>query len=450
MSGNRLRRFWPSSNLRSGTARVIRLFLPRGGAVSQQGEAPPTIEQSSIGGTSAKRQQQVHPVATVPPVPQPQRDAKRISVCLADVRPEPVRWLWPGRIPLGKLTILDGDPDVGKSLLTLDIAARVSRGGAFPDGSPCTVGSVVVLNAEDGVADTVVPRLQAAGADMSRIHTIRVIPQPSGDRVPDIVTDAALIEMEVRHLGAVLIVIDPLNAYLPGSINTWNDHHIRRALAPFVGVAERTGAAVIVIRHLNKRETPNALYRGGGSIAFVAAARAAFLVAKHPRDSSLRVFAAVKMNLAAKPPSLAYRISVRERVACIEWTGPVDLEADDLLTEQPNERRSELTRAIEFLQSFLKDGPKPAEEAKNAASQVAISERTLKRAKGAIGIMAQREGYGAGGRWFWRLPEGQSPKEGQPTHAGTLAPFDAKLEALLKELGDGPEIEIDWDAPEQT
>jgi hypothetical protein len=155
------------------------------------------------------------------------------------------------------------------------------------------------------------------------------------------------------------------------------------------------------------------------------------------------------MNLAAMPPSLAYRVAVLEGIAHVEWAGPVDIEADDLLAEQPKERASELNRAIEFLQSLLKGGPKPAEEAKNEARHVGISERTLKRAKSAIGIIARREGYGAGGNWVWRLPvEGQSPKEGQPTHIRTLAPFD--LEALLKELDAEPEIEIDWDAPEQT
>jgi hypothetical protein len=148
------------------------------------------------------------------------------------------------------------------------------------------------------------------------------------------------------------------------------------------------------------------------------------------------------MNLAAKPLSLAYRVAVKADVARIEWVGPVELEADGLLAEQPADRPSELNRATEFLRSFLRGGPKPAEEVKSAALQVGISERTLKRAKGAIGLIAEHEGYGTGSKWLWRMvAEGQSPEEGQPTHTVTLAPFDSKgdskLEALLKELGDG-------------
>lgn len=457
MAANRLRKLWRRSNLL--TTRLIRLFVSQENVPPEQAQRP---MPPGVAGALPTGGQQAQSMVLAPSIPhRRQCSAMRISECLEGIQPEEVRWLWPGRIPRGKLTILDGDPGLGKSLLSLDIAARVSRGSDFPDGAPRQAGSVVLLNAEDGVADTVVPRLRAAGADLSKVHTIRVIPQPGGDRLPDIITDAAKIEMEVLRLRAVLIVIDPLNCYLPSEVNTWNDHHVRRALAPFAAVADRTGAAVLVIRHLNKRETPNALYRGGGSIGIIAAARAAFLVARHPQDSSLVVFAPVKMNLAAKPLSLAYRVAVTADVARIEWAGPVDLEADGLLAEhQATERPSELNRATEFLRSFLRGGPKLTEQVKSAALQLGISERTLKRAKGAIGVMAEHEGYGTGSKWLWHLgAEGQWPKEGQPTHTVTLAPFDgmarfdskrdSKLEALLKELGD-EEVEIDWDAPEQT
>lgn len=344
-----------------------------------------------------------------------------ISIRLADVEPEQVRWLWRGRIPRGKLTFVDGDPGLGKSLLTLDIAAHVSTGSSFPDGAPCDAGNVVLFSAEDGLADTVVPRLRAAGADLSRIHTIPVVPVPGGpSRLPDIVKDAALIELEVTRLGgAALIVIDPLNAYLPSDVNTWNDHHIRRALAPFVQLAERTGAAVLVVRHLNKRESSKAIYRGGGSIGFVAAARAAFLVAEDTADSSLRVFAAVKMNLAPKPLSLTYRIEVVDEIPRVEWVGVSERTADELLEEPEHEGKSELNRAMQYLREVLQDGPVPVQEVKKRAAGCGISERTLKRAKRSLGVIATHEGFGSGSEWVWSLP-----KEGQAANTDGWPPMD--------------------------
>lgn len=342
-------------------------------------------------------------VQTAPTTAVPRR-AMKISVCLADVAQEPVKWLWPGRIPIGKLTILEGDPGLGKSLLTLDIAARVSQGIPFPDGAPCSRGGVVVLSAEDGIADTIKLRLLAARADVSRIHTILAIPTLGGPQFPDIVTHADVIGAEAARFGATLIVIDPLNAYLPTTVNAWSDHAIRRALAPFAAVAQRLGIAVVLVRHLNKRESDNALYRGGGSIGIVAAARAAFLVAAHPDDSNKRVFAAVKMNLAPKPSSLAYRIATAEDVPRVEWDGEVDIDADELLAASQEAAPSELERAVTFLRSALQAGPTPAEDVKRMARGAGIAERTLKRAKRRIAVVAKHEGYGAGSRWLWELP----------------------------------------------
>ncbi len=184
-------------------------------------------------------------------------------------------------IPLSKLTIIDGDPGLGKSVLTLDLAARVSRGVEMPDGAAGRQGGVVLLTAEDGIRDTVVPRLDAAGADRSRVLALDLVPDAEGgQQLPRLPLDAPYIDAAVRRMGALLVVVDPLTAYLSERINSHRDQDCRRALWPLTKLAEETGAAVVVVRHLNKGNASNPLYRGGGSIGIIGAARSGLLVAR--------------------------------------------------------------------------------------------------------------------------------------------------------------------------
>ncbi|MEJ7872821.1 MAG: AAA family ATPase, partial [Rubrobacteraceae bacterium] len=242
---------------------------------------------------------------------------------LSDVKPERVRWLWDGRIVLGKLNLVDGDPGTGKSAATTDLAARVSVGKPWPDGSECRAGGVVLLSAEDGLADTIRPRFDAAGGDPSKAVAVSTVPDAEGNErqiaIPD---DLPTIEAAIERVGALLVVVDPLMAFLPGDVNSHRDQDIRRALAPLARLAERTGAAVVVVRHLNKGVGGNALYRGGGSIGIVGAARSGLLIAKHPEDESRRVLASIKSNLAAPAPSLVFELASTETGAVrVDWKG---------------------------------------------------------------------------------------------------------------------------------
>ncbi len=214
-------------------------------------------------------------------------------VTLDSVRPEHISWLWPGRLPAGKLVVLDGDPGAGKSTLTLDFAARVSTGSPWPDRTPCPAGDVLLLSAEDGLADTIRPRLDAAGADPSRVHALTEVITAGDDgelrsRPPVIPGDLHLAEQVITEHGVRLAVIDVLMAYLSGEVNAHKDQDVRRALHQMSGLAERTGCCILVIRHLNKSGGPNALYRGGGSIGIVGAARAAFIAVADPEDDTGR------------------------------------------------------------------------------------------------------------------------------------------------------------------
>ena len=169
-------------------------------------------------------------------------------------------------------------------------------------------------------------------------------------------------------------------------------------------MAERTGAAVLVIRHLNKAVGCNPIYRGGGSIGIIAAARAAFLIAPEPNDESTQILAPVKFNLGLHPPSLAFRLrqSANES-AQVEWQGEVDYTAAQLHAQWQPQKTSALDRAVAFLEDFLFNGPVPADEVKSSAQAAEITERTLERAKKAVGVKVHKEGFGSESQWLWSL-----------------------------------------------
>ena len=320
---------------------------------------------------------------------------EEIGKLLSGVEPEEVSWLWPSWLALGKLALVDGDPGLGKSAMTLDLAARVSSGKAFPDGAECEPAGVVLLSAEDGLADTIRPRLDAAGADTSKILALATVPDEDGhDRLLSIPEDLALIEKGIRRVGARLVVVDPLMAFLSGETNSHRDQDVRRALAPLAGLAERTGAAVLVVRHLNKAAANNPLYRGGGSIGIIGAARMAFVVGKDPQDENRRVLASTKNNLAMPPQSLMFGLEEAESGSVrVNWLGQSEVSAKDLLaTPQDQEHADARSEAVEFLNEVLADGPVAASQVKEEAEDAGISERTLARAKKTLGVMSYREG----------------------------------------------------------
>lgn len=338
----------------------------------------------------------------------------RFAHILADVEPERVRWLWAGRIPLGKLTVLDGDPGLGKSLLCADIAARVSTGAAMPDGTPGVAGGagVVLLSAEDGLADTIRPRLEAAGADLTRVLHLTAVPYEAPDtgqlHEADVILprDLPKVEAAVVHMEAALVVIDPIMAYLDGDVNAHRDQDVRGALRQFAALAERTGAAIVVVRHLNKLAGGNPLYRGGGSIGIIGAARSGLLVARHPDDEHLRVVASTKNNLARPLPALTFTVAdTSDEVPHVLWGDTSNLTAHDLLAQpQPPdaEARSRTDEASEWLRTYLSRGEQPANDVIAAARSAGIGEKPLRRARERL-CVTRREGFGPGSHVLWAL-----------------------------------------------
>lgn len=335
----------------------------------------------------------------------------------SSVAPKKITWAWHHYFPAGKLSIIEGDPGDGKSVLTIDLAARWSTGSPMPDGTN-GVGPwhVAMISAEDDPADTLRPRLERAGADLERIH---LIPHGVTPEVPfDLVTDLPALAKYIADHQVRALFIDPLSAFMPEKTDTHNDSQTRRALQPLKALAELTGAAVIAVRHLNKSGTGKAIYRGGGSIAFVGAARAAFLVAAHREDPDVRVFACVKHNLARKPPALTYTIEVADEQPYLKW-GEValDVTAQDLLdgpTRRDEEAEDEVAskrRAREYEREFLLDvlaqGALTWQEIRELGKDAGFTEISLRRARADVGLIQ----VGSGPKAQWAKPENTERNE---------------------------------------
>jgi len=330
-----------------------------------------------------------------------------IGIRLDSVKPERVTWLWPGRLPFGKLAVLDGDPGLGKSTVALDIGARVSTGRPMPDGTGGgDPAGVVIVSAEDGLADTIVPRLLLAGADLERIVALDACPDDEGGHPFTMPEDLHWLEQAVYGIEARFVFMDPLMAFLSGNTNSHRDQDIRRVLARVHSLAENTGAAVLVIRHLNKTPGGPAVYRGGGSIGIIGAARSGLLVARDPDDESRRVLASIKSNLCLPPESLSFRLeSVDGGAARVVWEGTSAHRADALLAMPgTDDERRAIDDARDFLLTVLDDGPVASSQVKTEAKSAAISDITLRRAKAALGVLSRKEGMAGG--WVWSLPEG--------------------------------------------
>lgn len=341
------------------------------------------------------------------------------GVLAASVKPGKVSWLWPGWIPRGEVTILDGDPGVGKSAIACELAACISSGRAMPgagNGHTHTRG-VVFVDLENSLAHTMVPRLSAASAELKRVRIIRSITDPDGtERTPEIPRDLDAMEKAIHDVDAALLVIDPLVGCLPLETDAHRDQHVRVAMAPLQRLAEHTGVAVLAVRHLNKG-SGKALYRGGGSIAFIAGARAGLLVERDPDDPTWRVLAASKASLGPEPQSRRFQLVPSGDSIQVKFGGGSPYSAEGLLADSGGEEgREQRHGAKEFLRAELEDGPVRATEIYSKARKHGISERTLNRAKIDLGVRSYQVRLGGDRWWEWRLPQGakQEPQVATP------------------------------------
>jgi hypothetical protein len=373
-----------------------------------------------------------------------------------------IAWLWPGRVPLGKLTLIAGDPGLGKSFVTLDMIARTTMGDPWPDGAPCVVrprwndepgpddvitgpivrpnpdvpvgADCVLLSAEDDPGDTIRPRLEALGADLRRVTLVQGVRfRHAGN--PDDHGGPLRLDRDIEAIARALagrprprlVVIDPISAYM-GSTDCNSNTEVRSVLMRLSQLAGDHGVAVVCVTHLNKGGSgTKAVYRAMGSLAFTAAARMVWSVSKDPQDGARRLMLAVKSNIAAEAPGVAYRLNGGK----LEWeSGGVDITADEVERAQANPgstegaeddgnepggglRPSERDEAMFWLQDRLREGPVEATRLIEEARANLISEKTLKRAKRELAVESKRvqtpaggalSPAGGGGVWVWQLP----------------------------------------------
>jgi hypothetical protein len=359
--------------------------------------------------------------------------ADSAAVCMAEVSGQAVEWLWPGYLPRGMLVLLDGDPGLGKSFLTLDLAARLSSGKPFPCSSPPSQGGVrggavtlpappckggelpgnapqhvLLLNAEDDLRRTVQPRLTALGADLTRCHALTEVDDGFGTRPLSLPEDLWVIETHIRRRQAVLVVIDPLMAFLTGKVDSYRDNHVRRVLYKLKQLAEETQATILLVRHLTKNNrTADPLYRGGGSIGIIGAARIAWLVGRHPHNESLRVLCRLKGNLGTTPSALAYGLESVGAGVTLRWHGPVSFGPKELLALEntPMGRPPEpLDDALALLRAMLHKGPALLRDIEAMALEQKITLNALRRAREQLGVEAIAPET-LGGPWLWHLPK---------------------------------------------
>lgn len=358
--------------------------------------------------------------------------------CLSDIEAKPVRWLWPGRIARGKLTIIAGDPGLGKSQITASIAAVVTQGGRWPvDRDQCEPGDVLFLTAEDDPADTLRPRLEAAGADLTRVRIIDgVIRGYRGDgtgksRTFSLEDDLQALGSKLAELGTVaFVVIDPITAYL-GDTDSHKNADVRGLLAPLSELAGRYNVAIIGVSHMSKAAGAKALMRVNGSLAFVAAARAAYLVAPDLKDKTRRLFLPMKNNLGPDATGLAFRITGATvaspagplATSCVSWESePVSMTADEAMqVENGSGNTSALDEATNWLREILGTGPVAAAEVLIQAKAEGIAEKTLRRASKVLEVRKTKIAMTGG--WSWSLPQ-KMAKSDEDAQVSDVATFE--------------------------
>jgi AAA domain len=326
------------------------------------------------------------------------------------VSPRQVEWLWPGWIPRGRVTLLDGDPGLGKSTLLLDLAARLSTGHEMPDGAPVEAGAVILLAGEDDLEETVRPRLEAAGADLARCHCLASVLHEGTKLPPRLPGDLPILEQHVLETGARLLVVDPFLAFLDDAVDSYREQSIRACLQQLGELCVRQRLACVLVRHLTKYGSQRAIYRGGGSIAIMAAARAALLLAADPADPTNRVLAVSKTNLAQTPPSLGLGFeAVDGRVSRAVWKGTSPESADSLLGRVPDAReQTRLEEAVKLLKKILyTNEPRPATEVYREAATAGITPTTLRRAKERLAVRSVRIPWADPPQWGWVLRKGR-------------------------------------------
>lgn len=373
-------------------------------------------------------------------------DGPRLSIVrMSDVQPEAVEWHWRGRFARGKATLLMGDPGLGKSLITHWLAAKTSAGGEWPDGGHCERGSAILFTIEDGLEDTVAPRLLAAGATMQDVIAVRgVISEDAtiAERMFALTEHLAQLEELIVENQAIVVIMDPISAYLGPDVNSHRESDVRAVLAPLQAMVERTRVVLVMVMHLNKGTGVSALYRATGSIAFPAVARVVLGVAPDPNDDDnrRRLLLPIKMNIGKAGQGIGYHIETAPKstilpTATAEDQPPVlvwDLETVSIDATSAMDRNgtpTELGAVAEtkrVLVQILAAGRVLANKCKQEIRESVgtTSETVLSRARKELGVLVKKEGFGSGAAWWWELPDEDSRARARASSSESLIAFE--------------------------
>ncbi len=364
-----------------------------------------------------------------------------LTIRAANVIPKRVDAIWKDanggiRLARGEHTIIAGEPGLGKSQITVALAASITIGDCWPFGEGrAPLGNVIILAAEDSIEHTTVPRLIAAGADLKRVYFVQaaVAEDGKGQRMFNFQADLAKLKALIREIGdVVLVIIDPVTAYL-GKIDSHKNTDVRAVLAPLGELAQEGHVAIASVTHFTKgtgSASTRAIDRIIGSIAFVAAPRIGLTVIADPDDQDRRLLLHVKNNISRSPQGLAFRLEQHIVASdeqgdfvgsCVAWEGdPVEKTADEALRSDGNKEQTAKADAVEFLSSVLANGPVKAkiieEEARAACllgeSQLIGQSKPFRSARQALGIVPYQSKGEKAGRWLWALPGDQMPSDG--------------------------------------
>ena len=312
-------------------------------------------------------------------------------ITMSEIQAEEVKWLWYPYIPFGKVTIIQGDPGEGKTTFVLALTTLLTRGLSMPGGSmvlPPT--NIIYQTAEDGLADTIKPRLDLLGADCSRVLVI-------DENERELTLDDHRLAQAIQETNAGLVVLDPLQAYLGDGVDMHRANEVRPIFKRLCHMAEQTGCAVILVGHMNKMQGAKSAYRGLGSIDFRAAARSVLLVGRSKDDSNIRVVVHDKSSLAPEGQSILFSLNSESGFT---WNGFCDTTASELLSGNgPSITKTE--QAEKLILEMLEGGEVASDELLHRSSALEISERTLKIAKQNLGVSAIRRGD----RWYVQIAE---------------------------------------------
>lgn len=306
---------------------------------------------------------------------------------MQDVEVEEVQWLIYPFIPYGKVTIIQGDPGEGKTTVVLQIIARLTKGESILDEEAKPPINVIYQTAEDGLSDTIKPRLLSADADCSKVLVI-------DDKDTPLTMRDVRLEQAIVETNAKLVVLDPIQGFLGADVDMHRANEIRPVMKHIAELAEKYKCEIILIGHMNKCSASKSTYRGLGTIDFQAAARSVLIVGRIKDEPEIRVVCQTKSSLAPEAKSIAFRLSEENG---FEWIGEYDVTADELLSGTAKGTKKQI--AIEFLESTLADGQMPQTEIVEIAKQKGISEKTLRNAKEALNVKSKRENN----QWYWSL-----------------------------------------------